>query len=46
MKQTTLGLNSGNRFERHGKATRRTVFLDRMETLMPWAELVALIEPY
>ena len=46
MKQTTLGLNSGNGFERHGKATRRTMFLDRMETLMPWAELVALIEPH
>ncbi len=33
MKQTTLGLNSGNGFERHGKATRRTVFLQRMDKL-------------
>jgi len=45
MKQTTLAMmNSG--FERHGKTTKRAAFLARMETLVPWAEFCALIEPH
>lgn len=45
MKQTTLAMmNSG--FELHSKTTRRAAFLARMETLVPWAEFCALIEPY
>ena len=40
MKQTSLGLGqSSNR-------TRRRVFLDEMEAVVPWSELVALISPY
>ena len=43
MKQITL---SASGFEKHGRATRKAEFLARMETLMPWAEFCALIEPH
>ncbi len=32
-------------FERYSKKTRRAVFLEEMEQVVPWAELRALIEP-
>lgn len=35
-----------NGFERYSKKTRRAVFLEEMERVVPWAELRALIEPY
>ena len=35
-----------NGFERYSKKTRRAVFLEEMEQVVPWAELRALIEPY
>ena len=35
-----------NGFERYSKKTRRGVFLDEMEQVVPWAELGALIEPH
>ena len=44
MKQMTLAAAKG--FEVHGRATRKAEFLARMETLVPWAEFCALIEPY
>ena len=34
------------RFEVHGRATRKAVFLARMEILVPWAAFCALIEPH
>ena len=40
MKQHSLGL------EMTSKRTRRRVFLDEMEQVVPWAELVALVTPY
>jgi IS5 family transposase len=43
MKQTTLAVSG---FEKHSRATRKAEFLARMETLMPWAEFCALIEPH
>lgn len=43
MKQ--IGLAS-NGFELSPKRTRKRVFLDEMEHVVPWARLVALIEPY
>jgi len=43
MKQTTLAVSG---FEKHSRATRKAEFLSRMETLMPWAEFCALIEPH
>ncbi len=33
-------------FERYGKKTRREQFLEEMDAAMPWAELLALIEPH
>lgn len=39
-----VDLESG--FERHRKPTRRDLFLAEMQQLVPWAELVALIEPH
>jgi hypothetical protein len=43
MKQQTLAMANG--FERYGKQTRRTLFLEEMEQVVPWSELCALIEP-
>jgi IS5 family transposase len=42
-KQLTL---AANEFERYRKPTRRERFLAEMDTVVPWAELVAVIEPY
>jgi hypothetical protein len=42
-KQLTL---ASNEFERFRKATRRERFLAEMNTVVPWAELCALIEPH
>jgi IS5 family transposase len=33
-------------FEVHGRATRKSEFLARMDALVPWAEIGALIEPF
>ena len=44
MKQMTLAAARG--FEKHDRPTRKAEFLARMETLMPWAEFCALIEPH
>ncbi len=44
MKQMTLAAGTG--FEKHSRATRKAAFLARMDTLMPWAQFCALIEPY
>lgn len=43
MKQATLAMTNG--FERYSKKTRRTLFLEEMEQVVPWSELCALIEP-
>ena len=40
MKQSSLGLSNTT------KRTRKREFLDAMELVVPWAELVSLIEPY
>ena len=44
MKQMTLATGTG--FELHTRPTRKAEFLAKMETLMPWSELSALIEPH
>jgi IS5 family transposase len=44
MKQMTLAVGMG--FEKHGRPTRKGEFLARMEALVPWVELCALVEPY
>ncbi len=43
MKQMSLG-ESG--FERKTKRTRKREFLDEMNLVVPWAELVSLIAPH
>jgi len=42
-KQLTLAAND---FERYRKPTRRERFLAEMDAVVPWAELVAVIEPH
>jgi len=33
-------------FEKYRKRTRREVFLEQMETAVPWKDLVDVVEPY
>jgi len=35
-----------NGFERYAKKTRRAEFLEEMELVVPWGELVGLVEPH
>src|SRR5271170_5403485 len=34
------------RFEKYGRKSRKELFLDAMNEVVPWSELEALIEPY
>jgi len=43
MKQTSL---SSTGFERKVKRTRKREFLEQMERVVPWADLLALIQPH
>src|ERR1700757_560116 len=43
-KQRTLAMMTG--FERYTKKTRRAMFLEEMEQVVPWGKLCALIEPH
>ena len=45
MKKPTQATFAGSGFEAYRKATRRELFLAEMERVVPWAQLVALIEP-
>jgi IS5 family transposase len=44
MKQQTLASQAS--FEKYGRKSRRELFLDEMEMVVPWAELEALVEPH
>ena len=33
-------------FEKYGRKSRRELFLDEMERIVPWSELEALVEPH
>ena len=44
MKQQTLAMAEG--FEKFGKKTRRALFLEEMEEVVPWGELGSLVTPY
>jgi transposase, IS5 family len=44
MKQQSLALAAG--FGRFGRQSRRAEFLSQMDVVVPWAELVALIQPH
>jgi IS5 family transposase len=42
--QRTLAMMTG--FERYTKKTKRALFLEEMDQVVPWGKLCALIEPY
>src|SRR5437016_1037911 len=44
MKQRTLAMMTG--FEQYTRKTRRAIFLEEMEQVVPWRELGALVEPH
>jgi IS5 family transposase len=44
MRQQTLASQAG--FEKFGRKSRRELFLDRMEQVVPWVDLEALLEPH
>jgi len=44
MKQMTLATGTG--FELHARPTRKAEFLAKMESLMPWSALCALVDPH
>ena len=44
MRQQTLAAQTG--FEKYGRKTKRERFLEKMEQIVPWAELQALVEPH
>ena len=41
-----LSLASQGSFEKYGRKTRREMFLEEMDRIMPWVELESLIAPY
>lgn len=45
MRKPTQATFAGSGFEAYRKATRRELFLAEMERVVPWAQLVSLIEP-
>jgi IS5 family transposase len=44
MRQQTLASQAS--FEQYGRKGKRELFLDQMEQVVPWAELLALVEPH
>src|SRR5207253_10705833 len=44
MKQRTLAMMTG--FEQYTRKTRRAIFLEEMEHVVPWCEWCALVEPH
>jgi IS5 family transposase len=44
MQQLTLARQA--EFQRYAKKTRREQFLEEMDAVMPWADLLALVAPY
>src|SRR5580704_649144 len=45
-KKQQRSLATMNGFERYTKKTRRQVFLEEMEQVVPWSELGSLMEPH
>lgn len=46
MKQHTLAMASDNGFEQFRRPTKRDVFLNTMNMIMPWQELCSVVEPH
>jgi IS5 family transposase len=44
MRQQSLASQAG--FEKYGRKSRRELFLDEMEQVVPWSELAALVVPH
>ena len=44
MRQQTLAAHAG--FEKCGRKSRRELFLDEMEQVVPWSDLESLVEPH
>ncbi len=44
MNQQTFSSQSG--FDKYGRKSRRELFLDEMELVVPWSELESLIKPH
>jgi IS5 family transposase len=44
MRQPTLASQAS--FERYGRKSRRELFLEEMDRVVPWAGLEALVEPH
>jgi IS5 family transposase len=44
MRQQTLGAQAG--FEKYARKSRRELFLEEMEQVVPWAKLKVLVEPH
>ena len=44
MKQASLAEQTG--FQRYSKKTKRALFLEEMEQVVPWSELCSLVEPH
>src|SRR5260370_3327080 len=44
MKQRTLAMMTG--FKQYTRKTRRAIFLEEMEQVVPWRELCGLVEPH
>lgn len=41
-----MAADQGEGFERHRRATRHDVFLSKMDGIVSWSELCAVIEPH
>jgi IS5 family transposase len=46
MKQQTLAMAADQNFEQYRRPTKRDVFLQTMDAIVPWADLCAVIEPH
>ncbi|MDE1998301.1 MAG: IS5 family transposase [Burkholderiales bacterium] len=46
MKQTTLAMAADRGFEQYHRPTKRDVFLNTMERIMPWDELCSVVQPH
>ncbi len=44
MKQQSLAAQGG--FEKYGRKSRRELFLDEMEQVVPWSALESLVRPH
>jgi IS5 family transposase len=46
MKQQTLAMAADKGFEQYRRPTKRDVFLNMMDRIVPWQELCGVVEPY